>query len=227
MKTSVVVTAYNQEKFIEETIASVARQTRVPHELIVVNDKSTDRSAELIDKAVKGLPFPVIVQHQEENQGVSAARNWGIDRATGDIVALLDGDDTYYPTKIEKSVNVLEKYPAVGLVYSDYDMYDQATGSLKREFKHPYVHGILRQTCIVSTNSIGRKNIFAAAGPFKKHLEPCEDYDMWLRISDLAMIHHIPDNLFMYRVHGGSATVAGREKALRQLAVLRKEWGLA
>ena len=96
---SVIITTYNQSALIEETITSVLAQTRLPDEVIVVDDGSTDDTA----ARVKAFGGRVRYIHQQ-NQGVPGSRNTGMSQATGDLLVLLDGDDVWHPQKIEFQV---------------------------------------------------------------------------------------------------------------------------
>lgn len=109
---SAIVPAYNSSATIRETLRSIYDQT-YPHiiEVIVVDDGSTDDTPAIIARE-----FPEVILIRQENAGGAAARNTGARRATGDYLALLDHDDRWLPTKIEKQVRVLEEHPEIALV---------------------------------------------------------------------------------------------------------------
>ncbi|MBI4402274.1 MAG: glycosyltransferase family 2 protein, partial [Nitrospirae bacterium] len=114
MKVSVVIPLYNARDVIRHTIASVLAQTWKDYEIIVVDDGSTDGSGAV----VRGIGDHIRYVRQE-NAGVARARNRGIAESTGAAIALLDHDDLWHPTKLEKQVQVLERQPEVGMVITD------------------------------------------------------------------------------------------------------------
>lgn len=111
MKVSVVIPAWNGERYLGEALDSVFGQTRPPFEVIVVDDASADGTS------VVASSFPVTL-FRVEHGGAAAARNAGIVRATGDAVALLDQDDVWHPEKLERQVEVLEREPSVAVVFA-------------------------------------------------------------------------------------------------------------
>lgn len=112
---SVVIPAYNNAEYLGEAIDSVLAQTYANFEVVVVNDASPDDASDVVarygDPRVRSLVHP-------ENRGLAAARNTGMHEARGAIIALLDGDDYFHPTKLEHHVNFLREYPEVGVTYN-------------------------------------------------------------------------------------------------------------
>lgn len=125
---SVIIAAYNAEKYLDAAIASVVEQTVADWELLVVDDHSADGTLGIAQQwAQKDSRIQAL--HNEENQGVSRSRNRGIDLARGQYVAFLDADDTWYPRKLELQ---LEKFRQenVGIVYCSYDMVGPKEGRI-------------------------------------------------------------------------------------------------
>jgi len=119
---SVIITCFNQEKQIIKTLQSVLNQTHIVWECIIINDGSTDNSEGAIKAFVKDdLRFKYKYQ---ANKGVSAARNAGFKLATGNFVNFLDGDDTLFPRKIEKQLNVFQMSPDVEICICDHQHYN-------------------------------------------------------------------------------------------------------
>lgn len=212
MNITAAIINYNNSEWISEAIASIKKQTRQPNELIIVDDCSTDQSLEKIKKELEFIKIPVKVIKHEYNKGASAARNTAIKESNHPIIAFLDGDDVYYRTKIEKSMVYLEKYPAIGLVYSDYDT--QENGSLRREFKYSFDMGLMKKTCLANSNSLIRKSVFDRVGLFNEDIRGAEDYDMWIRIAAAFPMIHIPEALFMYRMHGNNFTITNTQQVI-------------
>ena len=111
---SVVIPAYNAAKTISETIDSVRRQTFTDFELIVINDGSSDHTAELVNAVADDR----LQLFSYENGGLPVARNRGIDRASGEFIAFLDADDLWTPDKLELQLEALQKHPEAGVAYS-------------------------------------------------------------------------------------------------------------
>lgn len=123
---SVIIPAYNAEDFIREAIQSVLHQTVHPAEIIVVDDGSTDATAEVVhsfEGAVPGIRY----LHQG-NSGVSVARNLGLDVASGDLIAFLDADDRWRPNMIERQVELLETDPALTCAITNFERFEHSSG---------------------------------------------------------------------------------------------------
>ena len=190
-KISVVIPAYNAEKFMARSIDSLLAQTRPVDEIIVVDDGSTDGTAEVIQ--YYGGKVRYIYQ---DNAGVSTARNTGIHAASGDWVAFLDADDTWRPEKTQIQTDLLKRNPELVWVSSNYLCQDESTGRSTPEtdvalidtflagrdamdYFDAYVHRIWGHT----SNYIIRKNVLLEAGLFEPHLNLLEDMDLWWKIA--------------------------------------------
>jgi glycosyltransferase involved in cell wall biosynthesis len=222
-----IIPNFNQGKFIHFALQSLESQTIKPDEIIIVDDKSTDNSVELIEKALKNVRIPHRFIKREANGYPAAAKNSAlkvINKET-DVIAFLDADDWYEPTKIEESVKIFAGYPEMGLVYSDYYMVDK-NGQRKLEPKFAYNVQHLWQQCIVSTNSLVRASVIEQVGLFderKDYKGVFEDYNLWLRISKRFPMYHIAKPLFTYRVHGENITLREGQNMIPRLPELIKE----
>jgi hypothetical protein len=116
VKVTVIIPTYNYGAFIEESINSVFNQTRLPDEIIVVNDGSTDNTSEVLKK-FSDKKISVITT---TNQGVSAARNTGLDNASGDVIAFLDADDRWLPDMLDRQIRLIEAAPEIVCVFSNF-----------------------------------------------------------------------------------------------------------
>ena len=160
-------------------------------------------------------PFPdrkfVIINRK--NGGPSAARNTGI-RYTlenTDIYAVLDADDEMYPDKIQRCVSVMKKdMSSIGVVYADYDTHHTATNKTIREFKEPYSRRRLLEECMVHSGSIINKQALIEVeentGFYDSTMRTCEDYDLWMRISEKYVIAHVAEALTLVRVTGDNSS---------------------
>jgi len=218
MKASVVIPVYNAEAFIAETIESALNQTISEHEVIVVNDGSTDDSEKEI------LRFAGrIVYISRENRGVSASRNEGALIAKGEYIAFLDQDDLFMPEKLERMSSFLDSNPGYAMAYSLGGRID-ATGNPLPIKKMPEYSGDifpkLYMHCYIAPSMVlCRKRFFVDAGMFQERFSSeGEDYDLFLRISSLAPVGIIREDLVKYRVH-----LDNTSKSKEQLAPFRME----
>ena len=123
---SVVVTCYNSARFVADALKSILEQTRPPIEILVIDDGSTDDTAQV----VASFDDPRIRYVHQENAGVSAARNRGIELARGDLIGFLDADDIWRPKMLEVEGALLDAAPDVALVFSDFQRFEDGTGRL-------------------------------------------------------------------------------------------------
>lgn len=189
---SAVIPAYNAEQYIARAIQSVLSQTRPVEEIIVVDDGSTDGTAEAV------LAFGDKVKLlQQPNAGVSAARNAGIKAATGQWIAFLDADDEWLPEKTERQVRVLRNNPDLVWITGNYteclcDEHRQAPHTLPqqcvkylkgKDYFDSYLYAIQLYLWGHTICMLIRRDIFDTLGFFEPGLSPGEDLDMWLRIA--------------------------------------------
>src|SRR5690242_3791212 len=115
-KVSIVVPAYNVSSYLEAALTSVECQTFRNYQVLIVDDGSSDRTAEIaLTFCRRDSRFQLL---QKPNGGLSSARNYGIRHAQGEYIALLDGDDTYHPDKLAVHVAKLDSFPEIGVTYS-------------------------------------------------------------------------------------------------------------
>jgi glycosyltransferase involved in cell wall biosynthesis len=121
---SVAMCTYNGERFLGQQLATIAQQSRLPDELVVCDDGSTDRTVAMIREFAASVRFPVRVFENERNLGVAANFERAIRLCEGNLIALADQDDIWYPIRLERSEEALMAHPEVGLVFSDADIID-------------------------------------------------------------------------------------------------------
>lgn len=203
---TVVIPAYNAIDHLAETIETVYAQTYQNFELLVVDDGSTDSTVDLIASLAEQKPIRVITQ---SNRGVSAARNKGIKESRGKYIAILDADDLWEPTKLEKQVNALDADPQAGLCYAWTAMADsegQATGRVITSHAAGDVWQQLAEMNIVCCGStpLIRRSCFDDVGMFDENLLFSEDWDMWWRIAAKYPFCVVKEPLVRYRQHSSS-----------------------
>lgn len=201
---SVVIPSYNAGALLGEALDSVLSQSRPAHEIIVVDDGSTDNTAAIVREYGDAVRYI-----WQQNQGQAAARNTGIAAATGDWVALLDSDDVFLPDRLRRAAETVEANPRLMVVYSALDYY-YADGS--RRFFPAFPARDLwpalryRSPILPSTTTI-RRSALLAVGGFRKAV--IEDWDLWFRLiksHSAAAFQEIPESLLLYRRWDGNAT---------------------
>lgn len=239
MRVSVVIPAYNATRFLPEAVESVRQQTTPVHEIIVVDDGSTDET----EQVVQSLGGDIVYIRQA-NAGVSAARNRGISEATGEIIAFLDADDLWLPEKVANQINVFLSNPEVTLVAADRAEIDAQGGLLldslfKKQGLYaffaelrgnpiPQALSRLVQVNFIPTSSVMvRKSTLAQVGVFDTAIRYGEDLELWARIASRYAIACLPEVLIRYRQHGNNATQATEKLLLDMVQVMKRirSWG--
>jgi glycosyltransferase involved in cell wall biosynthesis len=203
---SAIIPAYNCGPFLGAAIASALAQEGVDREVIVVDDGSTDDTPAVI--ASYGERIRAI---RQQNLGLSAARNAGIRAARGWAIGFLDADDTWEPAKSRKQLDYLEAHPACGLVFSDVVRMSEAGRRLapilgERWAEVPTGNCLERLflgNFVLVPGAMVRRTVLASVGPFDETLRSVEDYDMWLRIAEVAEIGFLPEPLASWRERAG------------------------
>ena len=212
---SVIMPAYNTEKYIGDSIQSVLDQTYSNWELLVVDDGSTDKTADIArrfsaqDGRVKYVFQP--------NGRQAKARNTGIGQSSGDLLAFLDSDDLWLPEKLERQLETLQATKA-DVVYSNgVIIYEPGASGGAMDF--PVVAGtvegrkmldlLLLLNFIPVQSVVLRREIFKNAGPFDESpsYHGCEDYELWLKLAAYgAVFHGMSEKLIKYRRHPTATT---------------------
>ncbi len=206
---SVIIPTYNRYPLLCQAIASVLNQSDPDFELIIVDDGSTDETA-----GVSETFHGVLHYHYQEHHGVSAARNRGIRHARGEWVCFLDSDDLWHPRKLEIQRSVMEKNPAMQISYTEEIWYRRGirVNPGKKHVKHSgWIFEHCLPLCIISPSSVMiRKSLFRQIPPFDETYPVCEDYDLWLRISQRHPVHLIREPLITKRNgHPGQLSASG------------------
>lgn len=203
---SVIIPAYNAARTVGATVDSVLAQTFTDFELIVVDDGSTDETADVV--ATRSDARLDLVR--TENRGVSAARNRGLARATGAYVAFLDADDAWDPAKLERQLGALTQTPKAGLCFTSAQIVDdrgRPTGVDMAVECADFTSALLLEGNIVAgggSSVLARTQLVRDAGGFDPALSQCADWDMWLRLSLQTKFVPIREALTLYRRALGS-----------------------
>jgi glycosyltransferase involved in cell wall biosynthesis len=192
IKISVIIPTYNRAYSLERAIKSVLTQSFPYYELIVVDDGSTDDTANLLEK------YPQIKVISQANQGVSVARNNAVKQAQGKYLAFLDSDDEWLEHKLEKQYEFLQKNDYV-CVHSD-EIWVRNGVRVNPMKKHQKGGGDQFKDslslCVISPSTIMlQKDVFNQLGGFREDYPVCEDYDLWLKLTARYKIGYIDDLL--------------------------------
>jgi len=199
-KVSVIIPAYNKAEYTRRTVDSVLAQTYPHVEIIVVDDGSKDQTANVMAEYGGRIHYVF-----KANGGACSARNEGIRSATGEYVAFLDCDDLYGVEKIKRCVDYLEKNPRFGFVYTAAYFIDEQDEIVGR-YDHPrsregfIASKLILEDFICNSTVLVRKSILQKAGFFDEEIFTPADWDMWLRLSEIAQAGYIREPLTKYRI---------------------------
>lgn len=245
-KVSIIIANYNYGDMVLDAFKSAMCQTFNCH-VGLINDGSTDNSHSIIMDYICSLKQatwakPNLVYNtnftyiNSDNQGASVARNTLIKHLwdSSDFFAILDADDIYYPNKVEVLLKEMSD-PNVGVAYADYDILEN--GYVKREFKEPYSPSTLIKRCIVHSGALIRKTTLQQVlldnndiydpmlhGPLSKGFIGCtEDYDLWLRLSKICVMKHVPESLSLVRMTGRNQSLKMTNEIFNQNAKILQQ----
>ncbi len=214
---SIVLPVYNGEKYIEEAIKSIQRQTYKRWELIIVNDCSTDLTKKIVEEYARRDKRVSIINNMV-NLKLPNSLNKGFSYANGDFWTWTSDDNVFQENALEKMVQRLECYPECGMVYSDMiyiDENNQVVGEASKDINELYVNNCIG-ACFLY-----RKEIAKEIGMYDPDMFLVEDYDYWIRVSKKFKIYHLKEKLYFYRKHKNSLTEKKKKEIQFQLSRLR------
>ncbi|PQV62865.1 Glycosyltransferase involved in cell wall bisynthesis [Abditibacterium utsteinense] len=210
---SVVVPVYNRGARIQKTLDSVLQQTLAPVEILVIDDGSSDESAAWIENHYRGEKTLRVIR--QENQGVAAARNRGLQEARGQYIAFLDHDDVWRPDKLKRQLEVALRHPDAAVIYSLWRDVDGNAMPLPDEYWNTHFHNWTPRTgsvydwvcgmpCPIVSMSVPllKTQTLRDIGGFEPATVPCDDWDLWLRLSRENRFEMVPEKLVDYVHHG-------------------------
>ena len=223
---TVIVPCHNHADMVGEAIDSVIKQDYRPINIAVVDDGSKDNPEPVIRQKIESVKdeegFNIFYIKNESPTGPSAARNKGIQEMwdKSDVFMMLDADDLYLPGKVEKSIEKFLEYPEhIGIVYTDAIIQNINTGTQVHEFRAYFDRQELEKECIISNTPLVSKKALQECGGYDEEMRTCEDWDLWLRITESFIAIHIPEALHVYHVTGkNSSDIVSQE-------TWRENWG--
>ncbi|MFN6453839.1 MAG: CHAT domain-containing protein [Nostoc sp. EfeVER01] len=229
---SIVIVNYNRESYLQEAIASVIAQTWQNFELLIWDNGSTDGSVAIAHAyAQKDGRVRVV---EADNQGVAAACKAAIGQTSGTYVGILDNDDILAPTALAQTATVLNSHPETGFVYTDYlniDPNGKVIGYGHR-CDIPYSQSGLLVDFMTFHFRLMRRSVYDRVGGVNESFSCCAyDYDLCLRLSEVAQVRRVKEPLYFYRNHSQSMSVNRRTEQIlwSQKAIAQALWrrGLA
>lgn len=215
---SIIVPAYNSDKFISETLDSVIAQTYPHWECIVIDDGSTDNTKEIVAEYCK--KDPRISYRYQENAGPSVARNHGIAHTTGEYILPLDSDDIIADTYLEKAVNRFISHPETTLVYCKIEMFGATNGPYLTP-KYKYENLLYANNTITNCSFYKRVDYNKTSGYNPNMRGDMEDWDFWLSLlNSNSIVHCINEPLLFYRQHYQSRSHTSSEKGLHYMKII-------
>jgi glycosyltransferase involved in cell wall biosynthesis len=211
---SVVMPFFNSEKFIEQAISSVRKQTFSDLELIAVDDGSTDSSAQIVARhAAEDTRIRLV---SAQHKGVASARNLGIQAACGRFIASMDADDISLATRLSNQVEALNQNPKLIAIGGSYDVIDEI-GRVVYEVILPTTASLVNQTLqqggcpLCQSATTIRLSALQAVGGYRPNMTLAADYDLWLRLANIGALSNLPDKVLQFRVQPSSVTYANSE----------------
>ena len=224
LRIAVIIPVYNREQYLLEALDSIDRQTRIPDEIIVVDDGSTDRSPDIARSwKPKRAPQPRFLT--QANQGAAAARNRAIRSTNAELIAPLDSDDVLLPKHLELLESAFQQFPAIVACAGNSGRLDQLDhfkksgfdesvfeavhcevfGALRIVQGSPY-HMMLRGAFIPTCSSMYYRQAAIRCGLFDESLRTCEDTDFWLRMSKQGKFGFYMEKISLVRKHDENLT---------------------
>ncbi|MBI3299551.1 MAG: glycosyltransferase [Elusimicrobia bacterium] len=219
---SVVIPAFNAERWVPAALESVLAQDYAPLEVIVVDDGSKDGTGAAVARFGDRVRYV-----RQANSGVCQARNRGAREARGKLVAFLDADDVWLPGKLKAQAARFAARPGLATCFTGTVAFDEATGRetlLAYRLSPDLVADLLLHCTIIGNSStvMVRREVFERVGGFDPALSNCADWDMWIRLAGAGPVDLVPEPYVRYRLHHGSMSTSVRLLEKDTLTLLEK-----
>jgi glycosyltransferase involved in cell wall biosynthesis len=209
---SVAMSVYNNAAFLDQAVESILAQSFGDFEFLIVDDGSNDGSSEILDTyAARDRRIRII---RQENRGLIASLNRLLDEARAPLIARMDGDDISLPLRFERQIAFLEAHPDHGVVGSWSRDIDASGRTRAGEFREPPTsHEALvaradKGPLLAHSSVMMRSEVVRQAGGYRAAFRHCEDYDLWLRLSERTKLCSLPERLLLYRHSLGQVSCA-------------------
>ncbi len=202
---SILMPVYNAEPYLSEAILSMLNQTYTDFELIILDDCSTDRSADVIQTF---SDTRIIYHRNEVNCGLANNLNSGLKLAKGKYIARMDGDDISLPHRLQTQVDFLESHPDIDLCSCAMQMFGADNQLWVRDRDPEQVKiTMMFYSAVLHASSVFRRDVFEQNNLYyKQETFPAEDYDLWARAAFFCRMVNLPDVMYLYRMHRTQVT---------------------
>ncbi|MEK9155708.1 MAG: glycosyltransferase [Patescibacteria group bacterium] len=225
-KVSVITPAYNAGRYLNETIQSILGQSFKDFEYIIIDDRSTDNTWNIIKKYSR-IDNRIVFVRNKENLGIAGNRNRGISLAKGKYIAWQDADDISLPDRVKKQYRFLEKHSSVGMCGGYIRFFNEkgVIGVRKYAVNDSTVRSkIFLYSPVAQPTAMIRTKCFKELGQYDLSCPPAEDLDMAFRIGTKYKFANIPEVLLEYRVHPDSATYSKLKRIEINTIRIRKKY---
>lgn len=232
---SVALCTYNGARHLPDQLESIAAQTKLPDELIICDDGSTDETANIIEEFAKHVPFPVKFEVNEQNLGSTKNFERAISTCSGDVIALADQDDIWEIRKLEVLARTLNQQPEMGYVFSDAELIDADAAPIGRGLWETFgftsvlsqftpeaqVRALLRRSLVTGATMAFRSRLKTAILP----ISPYFVHDSWIVLAASCVGEYgipLPERLIRYRQHGAQQMGTRQQSIWERVAMVRK-----
>ena len=232
---SVIMPAYNSERYLTPAVKSILAQTFTDFELIIVDDASTDQTPDIIhrfaqrDHRVRSLEQPA-------NLGMSAARNRGIEASTGKYIAAMDSDDVSLPERFAKQIDYLHSNPEIGVLGTGALAVDEGLNPM-HPFDLPEKHSLIAINLFIASflihpTTMTSRALLESVGAYQPSLRTAGDTELWSRLLYRTRFANLTETLLLYRRHAGQQHTNRNDRMKRQAtevraSLLQRLWGEA
>jgi glycosyltransferase involved in cell wall biosynthesis len=207
---SVVMSVFNGQAFLTEAIESILGQTFRDFEFLVIDDGSTDKTAEILASYAARDDRLHVVRH--ENRGRTASLNTGIGLAKGKYIARMDADDVALPNRLEQQVAFMERHLRVGLLGGAYEKIDSegvSLGNVCSPLEDSEIRSVmLHYNPMCHPAVIMRRQMVLDVGGYRRAFSESEDYDLWLRMAERCQLANLEQRILRYRIHPRQVSIA-------------------
>ena len=204
-KVTVLMSVYNGERYLHESIESILNQTFKDFGFLIINDGSTDNTPKIL-KSYKDQRIKII--SNKNNLGLTKSLNKGIKLAKGEYIARQDVDDVSLSERLEKQVKFLNSYPSYAAVGTFTKIINEDSKVIFLLRNPIYFHEIKRalmiNNCIVHGSIMMRKNCLLETSFYDESMKRSQDYELWLRLSEKYKLANLPEFLYLWRKHEGN-----------------------
>ncbi|HEY1191716.1 MAG TPA: glycosyltransferase, partial [Gemmata sp.] len=223
-RVSVVMAAKNYARFLPEAVESVLAQTFTDWELLIIDDGSSDHTP---DAARPFLGDSRVRYFRSDALGQPRAKNLGIALSRGPLIAFLDADDAWEPTKLEKQLAVFAARPEVGVVFCRRSLMDEhgtaqpAKGEAKPRSGF-VLADMFTQNFVCFSSAVVRRDVFSHVGRFDPQWDLAIDYDLWLRVAKFHTFDFVDEELVRYRTGHGNLSKKLRDRVDTALSIMHR-----